>query len=89
LVADYINPSTVIPPVKNNCNREINYPQVISGSSAAINEILAAIPMFSGVPDSTVLYATSPEVDFQLQIQGGGHQTFYQRSDELATKFQI
>jgi len=40
-----------------------------------INEIPTAILMLSGVPDSTVLYATSPEVVFQLQMQDGSRQT--------------
>ena len=42
-------------------------PQHISGSSAAIDEIPTAIPMFSGMPDSTVLHATSPEVVFSCK----------------------
>jgi len=52
---------------------------LISGSSAAINEITTAT-MFPGMPDSTVLHeTTSPEVVFscKMQIQDGGRQTGY------------
>ena len=41
--------------------------QLISGSSAAIDEIPTAIPIFSLMPDSTVIYATSPEVVFSCK----------------------
>ena len=44
-----------------------HYPQLIAGSGVAINEISMAIPIFSLVPDSTVIYATSPEVVFSCK----------------------
>jgi len=91
--APYFNPSrvTFLHDVNGNLGGKIT-PQHISGSTAAIDEIPTAIPMFSGVPDSKVLHTTSPEVVFSCKSKMAAAKpeiVLCQRRYALETKFQV